>query len=167
MSYASRDNIDLDVLDQIDAAFESGGGTVAAFNAETEPGTVVTGPIAGVAMRQSRDFKTGDPAFWPDGKPKNEVVVRVETDHGERAVYIPTWGRAKQALSEAVGEAGLSKISEALRPGNVLSVRFAGKKHAVHSRSGEQYSYRDYEYRVEVANGSDNPFAAQPAAGWK
>lgn len=166
MSYASRDNIDLDVLDQIDAAFESGGGTVSAFNAETEPGTVVTGPIAGVAMRQSRDFKTGDPAFWPDGKPKNEVVVRVETDHGERAVYIPTWGRAKQALSEAVGEAGLSKVSDALRPGNVLSVRFNGKKDAVHPRSKEQYSYRDYEYRV-ATSGSDNPFAAQSAAGWK
>lgn len=166
MSYASRDNINLDVLDAIDAAFESGG-TVSAFNADAEPGTVVSGPIVGVAMRQSRDFKTGDPAFWPDGKPKNEVVVRVETDNGERAVYIPTWGRAKQALSEAVGEAGLSKISEALRPGNVLSVRFNGKKDAVHPRSKEQYTYRDYGYRVEVATPGENPFAAQPAAGWK
>lgn len=148
-TYASTDNIDLDLLAQIDAAF-AGGGTTAAFHADTAPGTVVSGPIVAVDLRQSRDYKTGDPATFADGSPKNEVVVTVETDDGHRAVYIPTWGRAKQALSEALGKAGLSRVSKGLRPGNTLSVRFNGKRTAVHPRSKEQYEYRDYEYAITV-----------------
>lgn len=147
MSYANTDNIDLDLLDQIDAAFASGG-TVSAFTAETAPGTVISGPIVGVDLRQARDYKTGDPAAFADGRPKTEVVVRIETAAGERAVYIPSWGRAKQALSEAVGAAGLTKVSQALRPGNALAVQFNGKKDAVHPRSRETYQYRDYSYKI-------------------
>lgn len=151
MSFARTDNIDLDLLDQIDAAFEHRG-TVAAFTADTAPGTVVTGPIVAVDMRQSRDFKSGEPATSSDGRPKNEVVVTIETAGGdERAAYIPTWCRAKRALSEALGAAGLSKVSEALRPGNVLSVQFRGKKTAVHPRSSESYEYRDYAHSIAPA----------------
>lgn len=148
-SYASTDNIDLDLLDQIDAAFASGG-TTAAFNSDTPAGSVVTGVITGVDLRQARDYKTGDPATFSDGSPKREVVVTIETDDGHRAVYISTWGRAKQALGEALGKAGLSKVSEGLRPGNTLAARFNGKKTAVHPRSKEQYEYRDYEYAITV-----------------
>ncbi|GAA4741898.1 hypothetical protein [Gordonia alkaliphila] len=144
MSYANTDSVNLDLLDDLDAAFE-GGGTVSAFNADTEPGTVVSGIVLSVIMRQARDFHTGDPATWPDGKPKREVVVTIETEHGERNVYIQTWGRAKQRLSAGIGAAGLTKISQGLRPGNTLSVRFNGKKEAV-SKRGDTYSYRDYEY---------------------
>lgn len=164
MSFANTATIDLAMLDQIDAAFAASGST-AAFTADTAPGTVVTGPIVSVDLRQGRDYKTGDPSTFADGSPKNEVVVTVDTEHGERVVYIPTWGRAKQALSAAVGAAGLTKVSEALRPGNTLSVQFNGKKAAIHPRSKESYEYRDYAYAIErpvpPAPPAPNPFAPQ------
>lgn len=158
MSFASRDNINLDVLDAIDAAFEPSATT--AFTADTPAGTVVGGPIKSVDMRQSRDFTTGHPATFADGRPKNEVVVRLDTEAGEKAVYIKTWGRDRNVLSAAVGAAGLSKVSEALRPGNVLIVRFNGKKESTTER-GESYSYRDYEYKIEPAPAA----AAAPSLG--
>ncbi|MCZ4652699.1 hypothetical protein O4157_14830 [Gordonia amicalis] len=161
MSYASTDNIDLGLLDEIDAAFSTVT-TPSAFNADTEPGTVVQGVIAEVQLRQSRDYNTGEPAVWPDGKPKNEVVVTVETDEGARNVYIPTWGRSKSWLSEAVGKAGAQKVSEVLRPGSQFAARFEGRREAVTKR-GEEYSYREYTYRfpaapVPVTLPPDDPF---------
>lgn len=150
MSYASTDNIDLALLDEIDAAFAVNT-TPSAFDANTEPGTVVQGVIADVQLRQSRDYESGEPAVWPDGKPKNEVVVTVETDdEGPRKIYIPTWGRSKSWLSEAVGKAGAQKVSEVLRPGSQFAARFEGRREAVTKR-GEEYSYREYTYRFPAA----------------
>lgn len=150
MSYTNPDAIDLDLLDQLDAAF-AGGGTVAAFTATSEPGTVVSGPITGLTMRQSRDFTTGDPAVWPDGKPKQEVVITIASDQGERAVYIQTWGRAKLALTAAVTASGLQKVSSALGQGNTLTVTFNGKKDAINAR-GKEFQFRDYTYSITPAS---------------
>lgn len=158
MSFANPENANIDLLDAIDAAFAPSATT--AFTADTPAGTVVGGPITSVDMRQSRDFSTGNPATFADGRPKNEVVVRVDTPDGERAIYIKTWGRDRNVLSAAVGAAGLSKVSEALRPGNVLTVRFNGKKEAA-TGTGERYEYRDYEYKIEPA-----PAPAAVAPSW-
>lgn len=148
MSFANPENANIDMLDAIDAAFAPS--ATSAFTADTPPGTVVSGSIASVDLRQARDFNTGNPAVFADGRPKNEVVVRVSTPEGEKAIYIKTWGRDRNALSAAVGAAGLSKVSEALRPGNMLAARFNGKKSATTDR-GEAYEYRDYEYRIAAA----------------
>lgn len=158
MSYASTDNIDLALLDELDAAFATNT-TPSAFSADTEPGTAVQGVISNVQLRQSRDFKSGEPATWPDGAPKNEVVVTVETDEGPRKVYIPTWGRSKSWLSEAVGKAGVQKVSDVLRPGSQFAARFEGRRAAVTKR-GEEYSYREYSYRFLAA---PTPVHPEPA----
>lgn len=155
--YTNPDDVNVDLLDELDAAFAPS--ITAAFAADTPAGTVVAGTITRVEIRQSRDFKTRELAFWPDGKPKREVVVGIATPEGDRAVYIPTHGRAKVALSAAVEAAGAHKVSEVLRPGSSLSVRFEGRKAATTS-TGDGYEYREYRYAFTPP--ANDPFSAPP-----
>lgn len=73
-----------------------------------EIGTVVKGEVLDFATRQQRDFDTGKPLFYDDGKPRLQIVVQVQTDErdpdvedddGIRALYLK--GQLLQAAREA------------------------------------------------------------------
>lgn len=82
----------------------------------SEKGDKVIGVVESATIRQSRDGD-GNPDFWDDGNPKEQVVVIVQTDldegeddegrpdDGRRAIYIKTWGNQWRALNKAVKEA--------------------------------------------------------------
>ena len=115
----------------------SGGGGATAFTKDTPAGTTIGGPIVDAMVRQIKDIADDKPKFWDDGRPQEQIVIRVQTDQrndkdddGIRALYIKTWGVWKAALLESVQAAGFGKVSEALAPGNYFSDTYTGDKPA-------------------------------------
>jgi hypothetical protein len=80
-------------------------------------GDSFTGTIIGLDSVQVRDFATGDPKFWDDGKPQMQVQVTLDTaytdadldeDDGTRRVYL--FGQKLSAARQALKEAGAQKF---------------------------------------------------------
>lgn len=77
-------------------------------------------------IAQQTDFDTGEPLFWPDGRPKNQVIVSGTVtkglegpdDDGSRRLYIK--GYMQNAVSAALKAAG-TRLPE---PGGVLTVTY-------------------------------------------
>lgn len=98
----------LSSLDQLLA----GSGKTAKF--ET-PGDTYTGEIIEITTRQTTNFKTGEPEFWPDGKKKEHIVITIATseqedtdDDGHRNVYVKGWGDQLKAFRQAARTLGRS-----------------------------------------------------------
>lgn len=97
-------------------------------------GDKVVGTITDVSTSQQREFKTGKPEVWDDGKPKMQLVITlatderdpsIEADDGTRRVYAPAWakpGSVFDALRNAVKAAGASGLDN----GGKLAVVFTG-----------------------------------------
>lgn len=93
-------------------------------------GTTVVGTITEKPeVQQVRDFSTGEPQFWSDGKPKQQIVVTLATeerdpqisdDNGDRRVFI------KGAMVKAVREAVKRSGSRGLEVGGRLEVTYTG-----------------------------------------
>lgn len=82
-------------------------------------------------VRQARDFDTGQPAVWPDGNPKMQMIVVLmtdlageqgEDDMGHRTLYIPQSSNMARAVGEAIHKAGAKK----LEIGGKLRVKYEG-----------------------------------------
>ena len=100
------------------SAFLMGGGGAPAAKFPV-PGTTVSGTItAEPEIMQQREFGTGTPLAWPDGKPKLQLVVTLATATGEQRVFVK--GQLKTAVAQAVKAAG----KDALEVGGTLSVTF-------------------------------------------
>lgn len=90
--------------------------------------------IAGAIVRvgdpvQQRDFTTGEPKSWPDGRPMMQLPVDVQTDerdpqtpddNGVRAIYI------RGNMQKAVRDALRKTKAPGLRVGGHLSVSYIG-----------------------------------------
>jgi hypothetical protein len=93
------------------------------------PGTTVTGTICRQPeVQQQREIDTGRPKFWDDGKPRQQIVIHLQTtsrdpevedDDGIRALYVR--GNMLRAVREAVRKAGTG-----LEVGGVLAVTYSG-----------------------------------------
>lgn len=110
--------------------FNSTGGTRSAFDKDSQPGTTVTGTLAGEPdVRQATDFQTKQPAFFrKSGKPKFEVVFDLQTsqrddqdDDGRRSVWVHWWGVQRDALTEAFKQFGRQP-----HKGDKMTVTFDG-----------------------------------------
>lgn len=92
-------------------------------------GDQITGTIAGApSERQQTKFGTQDPDFWPNGDPKMQIIVPLQTelredgqDDGERTLYVAS-KHMKRAISDAIRTAGATDIL----PGGVLTVQYVG-----------------------------------------
>ena len=104
--------------------FLMGGGTKSAKFEKI--GTVVKGVIvAKPELQQQRDPKDNKPQTWPDGNPKQQVKVILQTeqrdddeDDGRRAVYIKS--NMLKAVQAAMKTAGTTK----LEVGGTLAIKF-------------------------------------------
>ncbi|MFI6477385.1 hypothetical protein ACIBH1_05595 [Nonomuraea sp. NPDC050663] len=93
----------------------SGGTTSAKFPAY---GASVTGTICRQPeVQQQRDYTTGEPKFWKDGSPMQQLQVvlatderdpEIPTDNGERAIYVK--GAMKKAMQDAVRKSGANGL---------------------------------------------------------
>ncbi|WP_432001197.1 hypothetical protein [Streptomyces sioyaensis] len=116
-----------------------GGGTKSAsFDGAppiTNKGQIVDLP----PLVQKRDFDTGDPLFWPDGRPKMLMQVNIQTDQrdpsdpedeGVRALYLEF--RKAAAVRDAVRASGAKR----LEIGGTLSLTYTGDDHAAKRGKG-------------------------------
>ena len=88
------------------------GGAPSAFSKDDPIGTSVEGEIVEIRAEQQTDFTTGEPLYDPNGKPKPQVVIHLQTtlqdpnrvgDSGIRGVYVKGYniGQLRLACRQA------------------------------------------------------------------
>lgn len=144
----------------------AGTGAKSAFSKTSQIGDKVTGPIVDATIRQRTDYVTGQPKTWDDGRPQNQIVIRIETgervdtdDDGVRGVYIKTWGPDKEALLAAIKQAGGSKASDVLKPGAIFTAMFTGTQ-----PSGQGDPTKLYRFEINPNGAALDQAVAQPTS---
>jgi hypothetical protein len=92
-------------------------------------GANITGTVKSAPReRQQTKYGTQEPDFWPNGDPKMQILVDLQTDQridasddGERTLYVAS-KNMKRAIGEAIRAANASDIA----PGGVLTVTYVG-----------------------------------------
>lgn len=115
--------------------------------------TVVEAPT----LLQSRDFETGNPAFWPDGNPKMSAVVKVTVNGEERSI----WAAKPSSLFAAIASAQQT-AGQQIAPGGTLVVTYTHDKPNENPRlnAAKQYSAT---YTPPNAFGTEQAQPAQQA----
>lgn len=111
----------------LDELFGGSGARTVKFEDE---GDTFTGTVVDVKVEQAKDFDSGEPATWPDGKPRMQQVFTFEVepeddeDTGKRRLYVDK-PRMRKAILEALKDAGVKDKAEII--GGKLSVKFTGR----------------------------------------
>ena len=165
----------------------AGGDTVPSISFKDAPiGATVSGKVTEApVLVQSRDFDTGNPAFWPDNNPKMSVVTKLVLASGEERGL---WAAKPSAMFAAIAEA--QKTAGALiAVGGTLTITLVGEKpNATNPRLNAQKLYavtyvppNAFEAQQAAATGGVGqwgagaaappvwaaPVAAQPAQAWQ
>ena len=98
--------------------FLAGGSSAPAIKF-TEPGDIAKGIITNVKKMEDRDIVTGDVKTWPNGDPKHVFVFTLNTDDGERSLWVR--GNMVSAIREAAKTAGINQMV-----GATIAVEFTG-----------------------------------------
>lgn len=89
------------------------------------------GVITDLETAQVRNYDSGEPEFWDDGKPKLQIVVTLATDYidpelegddGTRKVYLA--GQKLTAAKQAMKEAGIQKLEKGFK----FTIAYVGSK---------------------------------------
>lgn len=106
----------------VDTFLMGGAGRSAQFK---KHGDLVEGVIMHAEVRQQTSFDDGSLLYWDDGKPRNQLVVTLQTedhedddDDGIRKVYVK--GQMTKAVQKAVLESG----QRGLGNGGKLTVQY-------------------------------------------
>ena len=148
----------------------AGGDTVPSISFKDAPvGATVSGKVTEApVLVQSRDFDTGNPAFWPDNNPKMSVVTKIVLPTGEERGL---WAAKPSAMFAAIAEA--QKTAGALiAVGGTLTITLTGEKpNATNPRLNAQKLYavvyvppNAFEAQQAPAQGGVGQWGAQPAA---
>lgn len=113
-----------------------GGGKAAKFD---NIGDTVEGTITDCVINQQTDMETNQPLTWPDGSPRMQLVVTLQTtertddnDDGVRRIYAKggryevasgAGSSMKDAIADAVRKSGASTLVE----GGTLKVGYSGE----------------------------------------
>ena len=126
------------------------GGGGRGFKFATE-GDSVSGFITNIDQRQMTDIKDGSPQTWPDGNPKMQLVISLETilaeddnDDGIRRVYCPIPSAMQKAIADAVRKAGRPGIEI----GGRLAIQFT---HTAEPKTRGFSGQKQYKARYEGA----------------
>lgn len=131
----------------------AGNSAKAYFGANSQPGDSVTGVIEKIETTQVNDFQTKQPAFWNDGRPKEQIHVIIQTqlrdpsvddDDGRRSLWIKGWGIQLKAFRDACRQAGV-KIP---KPGDTITERFVG----LGQRGDAPQPPKVFEFHIEPAS---------------
>ena len=135
----------------------AGNSAKAYFGANSQPGDSVTGVIEKIETTQVNDFQTKQPAYWNDGRPKEQIHVIIQTqlrdpsvddDDGCRSLWIKGWGIQLKAFREACRQAGV-KIP---KPGDTITERFVG----LGPRGDAPQPPKVFEFHIEPASSVNN-----------
>lgn len=124
-------------------------------------GETIGGKIVASETRQTTDFTTGDPQFWPDGSPKIQIVFTIKQDGEEEegCIYVKNWGQQRKALALAVKNTGLD-ANHALAAGNYLYVTYKGEE--PNQKNPRLNATKIYEYKVEPRSNVGNVLDTAP-----
>lgn len=132
------------------------GGAPSAFSKDDPIGTSVEGEIVEIRAEQQTDFTTGEPLYYPNGKPKPQVVIHLQTtlqdpnrvgDSGIRGVYVKGYNISQLRL--ACRQAGVGDHPDV---GDHLKATFA------RTQPAKTRGYNDakiYDYVVTPKKQSD------------
>lgn len=132
----------------------AGNSAKAYFDADSQPGDSVTGIIEKIETTQVNDFNTKQPAYWNDGKPKEQIHIIIQTqlrdpsiddDDGRRSLWVKGWGIQLKAFRDACKQAGV-KVP---KPGDTITERFVG----LGQRGKAPQPPKVFEFHIEPANG--------------
>lgn len=135
----------------------AGNSAKAYFGANSQPGDTVTGVIEKIETTQVNDFQTKQPAFWNDGRPKEQIHVIIQTqlrdpsvddDDGRRSLWIKGWGIQLKAFRDACRQAGV-KIP---KPGDTITERFVG----LGQRGDAPQPPKVFEFHIEPASSGNS-----------
>lgn len=124
-------------------------------------GANITGTVKSAPReRQQTKYGTQEPDFWPNGDPKMQILVDLQTDQridasddGERTLYVAS-KNMKRAIGEAIRAANASDIA----PGGVLTVTYVGNDPASKNPANPAKLYQA-QYTAP-----SSAFVQQPAA---
>jgi len=137
---------------------------------DAKVGDSFTGIITNAEVAAVRNYETGEPEFWEDGKPKTQIVVTLATeygdgaeDDGERKAYLA--GQKLQAVRQALKDAGMERLDN----GTKFTITYSGTKPSSNKK------YNDVKlYSITLVKGTSNPAVdtllaqgAKPAEGDK
>lgn len=131
----------------------AGNSAKAYFDANSQPGDSVTGVIEKIETTQVNDFQTKQPAYWNDGRPREQIHVIIQTqlrdpsvddDDGRRSLWIKGWGIQLKAFRDACRQAGV-KIP---KPGDTITERFVG----LGQRGNAPQPPKVFEFHIEPAS---------------
>ena len=66
------------------------------------PGDVASIILEGVGQEHDRDYDTGEPLFWQDGRPRMVTVIYGQVGDGKRGAWWVRGRRADKALRDAM-----------------------------------------------------------------
>lgn len=94
----------------------------------TNPGDMISGRVLTVGSQQVRKYGTNELDYWPDGRPKMEMVLTVKDSEGAKTLYC---SRGMQdAIRDAVQDINFKrppgKGIPGIRPGGYLTLRYTG-----------------------------------------
>lgn len=155
-------------------SFDLGGNDGTSFPYDNH-GDACTGSIVNVEEIQQTDLTTGALAFWPDGKPKMQFRVTLQTelrddvdDDGLRTVYLRGSRKpeSQSSLGAVLAAVKATTGGSALEPGGILTLRYIGD--GVASTRGYTAPKKyDATYRppaTDLGGGQQPAAAPQPAA---
>lgn len=131
----------------------AGNSAKAYFDANSQPGDTVTGVIEKIETTQVNDFQTKQPAFWNDGRPKEQIHVIIQTqlcdpsveeDDGRRSLWVKGWGIQLKAFRDACRQAGVKTP----KPGDTITERFVG----LGQRGNAPQPPKVFEFHIEPAS---------------
>lgn len=134
----------------------SGSGAKSFFNADSQPGSSVTGTLELIETSQMRDFQTRQPAYWNDGKPQMQIHLVIQTtlrdpsvddDDGRRSLWVKGWGVQLKAFRDACRQAGIQKPVR----GDTVTATYTG----LGERGNAPQPPKLYEYAFQHRTGVD------------
>jgi hypothetical protein len=120
---------------------------------DAKVGDSFTGIITNAEVAAVRNYESGEPEFWEDGKPKTQIVVTLATeygdgaeDDGERKAYLA--GQKLQAVRQALKDAGMERLDN----GTKFTITYSGTKPSSNKK------YNDVKlYSITLVKGTSNP----------
>lgn len=129
----------------------AGNSAPAFFTKDSKQGDTVSGIVEKIEVTQMRDFQTQQPAYWNDGKPKEQIHIIIQTslrdpavddDDGRRSLWVKGWGLQLKALREACRQAGVKSPGV----GDTVAERFIGYR----QEGNAPQPSKVYEFKVTV-----------------
>ena len=135
-------------MTDLDAFLSSSGAPAFKFE---NVGDTVKGRIVAAETREAIACGTGEVDRWPNGNPKEQLVVTLEDDSGDQYRIFAV---KPSAMFVAIADA-VKKVGQGFREGGTLAVKFSGTKPSEKYGTPQKLYAAKYEPPTAVADPFD------------